>query len=122
MLMPVVRQGPAPDGNRKAVYQSMSTDVQRARLLPCTNYRRFTHAWRGLKNCNCTLESGHQSGSAGHSPRWSVGRRKGARNPEQDQPHQHGQREPRSYGETHHEMRRVNLNAASHYSISGWIT
>ena len=37
--MPVVRQGPAPDGNRKCgiqpAHQSRSTDVQRSRLLPC---------------------------------------------------------------------------------------
>jgi hypothetical protein len=40
VLMPVVRQGPAPDGNRNGgsqpAHQSMSTDVQQARLLPCT--------------------------------------------------------------------------------------
>ena len=39
-LMPVVRQGPAPDENRtggsQPAHQSMSTDVQQARLLPCT--------------------------------------------------------------------------------------
>jgi hypothetical protein len=38
--MPVVRQRPAPDGNRKCgiqpAHQSRSTDVQRSRLLPCT--------------------------------------------------------------------------------------
>ena len=38
--MPVVRQGPAPDENRKcgiqSAHQSRSTDVQRSRLLPCT--------------------------------------------------------------------------------------
>ncbi|HYZ62840.1 MAG TPA: helix-hairpin-helix domain-containing protein [Acetobacteraceae bacterium] len=36
--------------------------------------------------------------------------------PSQDQPHRHGhpgQREARSHGETHHEMRQVNLNTAS---------
>ena len=42
MLMPVVRQGPAPDEHRKggdqSANQSMSTDVQRACLLPCTTY------------------------------------------------------------------------------------
>jgi DNA uptake protein ComE-like DNA-binding protein len=37
-----------------------------------------------------------------------------------DQPHRHGhpgQREPRSHGETHHEMRRVNLNTADQKEI-----
>jgi hypothetical protein len=40
VLMPVVRQGPAPDeyriGGNQPAHQSMSTDVQQARLLPCT--------------------------------------------------------------------------------------
>ena len=40
MLMPDVRQGPAPDDHRtggsQPAHQSMSTDVQQARLLPCT--------------------------------------------------------------------------------------
>jgi hypothetical protein len=40
VLMPVVRQGPAPDeirtGGSQPAHQSMSTDVQQARLLPCT--------------------------------------------------------------------------------------
>lgn len=66
MLMPAVRQGPTPDGNRKGgnqpAHQSMSTDVQRARLLPCTTLSALiTNAERGLKKCDLTLESGHQS-------------------------------------------------------------
>ena len=40
MLTPVVRQEPAPDEYRTSgsqpAHQSMSTDVQRVRLLPCT--------------------------------------------------------------------------------------
>jgi hypothetical protein len=56
VLMPEVRQGPAPDGNRKGgnqpAHQSMSTDVQRARLLPCTTSPIFcTTARRGMKFC-----------------------------------------------------------------------
>lgn len=40
--------------------------------------------------------------------------------PEQDQAHRHGhpgQAEPRSHGETHHEMRRINLNTADRKEI-----
>jgi len=40
--------------------------------------------------------------------------------PEQDQAHRHGhpgQAEPRSHGETHHEMRRINLNTADRREI-----
>jgi DNA uptake protein ComE-like DNA-binding protein len=40
--------------------------------------------------------------------------------PEQDQAHRHGhtgQCEARSHGETHHELRRVNLNTASRQQI-----
>ena len=39
---------------------------------------------------------------------------------DEDQAHRHGhpgQREPRSHGETHHEMRRVNLNTADQAEI-----
>jgi len=76
--MPVVRQGPAPDGNRKCgiqpAHQSRSTDVQRSRLLPCTATSTFgsSHAGRaGRTNATSPLESGHQSGAA--SPRlWQL--------------------------------------------------
>ena len=40
--------------------------------------------------------------------------------PEQDQAHRHGhpgQTEPRSHGETHYELRRINLNTASQQEI-----
>ena len=40
--------------------------------------------------------------------------------PNEDQPHRHGhpgQREPRSHGEIHHELRRVNLNTADQKEI-----
>src|SRR3954452_25530575 len=40
--------------------------------------------------------------------------------PNEEQPHRHGhpgQREARSHGEIHHEMRRVNLNAASQQEL-----
>jgi len=40
--------------------------------------------------------------------------------PTEDQPHRHGhpgQREARSHGEIHHEMRRVNLNTASQQEL-----
>lgn len=40
--------------------------------------------------------------------------------PNEDQPHRHGhpgQREARSHGEIHHEMRRVNLNGASQQEL-----
>jgi DNA uptake protein ComE-like DNA-binding protein len=39
---------------------------------------------------------------------------------DEDKAHRHGhpgQREPRSHGETHHEMRRVNLNTADQAEI-----
>jgi DNA uptake protein ComE-like DNA-binding protein len=40
--------------------------------------------------------------------------------PTEDQPHRHGhpdQKEPRSHGEIHHELRRVNLNTAKQQEI-----
>ena len=63
MLMPVVRQEPAPDGNRtggnQPAHQSMSTDVQQARLLPCTTSSPVrTTAQAGDENlCSCLLKA-----------------------------------------------------------------
>jgi hypothetical protein len=40
--------------------------------------------------------------------------------PEENQPHRHGhpgQKEPRSHGENHHELRRVKLNTADQKEI-----
>jgi len=66
VLMPVVRQGPAPDGDRNGgnqpAHQSRSTDVQRARLLPCTTLLLLTtNAQRGAEHYALPLENGHQS-------------------------------------------------------------
>ena len=63
------KTGTSPDENRKGgsqpAHQSRSTDVQRARLLPCT----ATSTWirtqgAGMKKRDLPLESGHQSGAA----------------------------------------------------------
>src|SRR3954451_20876477 len=66
--MPVVRQGAAPDGNRQGgnqpAHQSMSTDVQRVRLQPCTtssSERTTAQTGGGGKNASVPLDSGHQS-------------------------------------------------------------
>ena len=69
MLMPVVRQGPAPDENRtggsQPAHQSMSTDVQQARLLPCTTLSTSgAPVDRGWKIVSTPLENGHQSDAA----------------------------------------------------------
>ena len=84
MLMPVVRQGPAPDGDRNGgnqpAHQSRSTDVQRARLLPCTTLLLLTtNAQRGAEHSALPLENGHQSVLAGlgrrpraPAPRWRL--------------------------------------------------
>ena len=66
MLMPVVRQGPAPDGDRNGgnqpAHQSRSTDVQRPRLLPCTTLLLLTtNAQRGAEHYALPLENRHQS-------------------------------------------------------------
>ncbi len=56
--MPVVRQGPAPDGNRKCgiqpAHQSRSTDVQRSRLLPCTATSNTGSRTQGVRKENAT--------------------------------------------------------------------
>lgn len=54
MLMPDVREGSAPDeirnGGSQPAHQSMSTDVQRACLLPCTTPSpAVTNAQRGME-------------------------------------------------------------------------
>ncbi len=83
MPMPVVRQGPAPDGNRKCgiqpAHQSRSTDVQRSRLLPCTATSTFgsSHAGRaGWTNATFALEKADEGNPEpllhGHSGRSST--------------------------------------------------
>jgi hypothetical protein len=81
--MPVLRQGPAPDGNQtggiQPAHQRWSTDVQRSRLLLCTpaSLPLPTHSG-GRKSAATALDGGHQRVSAARSRRGnSVGRARG---------------------------------------------
>ena len=65
MLMPVVRQGPAPDENRtggiQPAHQSMSTDVHRPVSCLARLHHIGTAVHRRWKIALMPLENGHQS-------------------------------------------------------------